>query len=194
MTSPAAFFIADIFERVIDQADRLLFGIQRGQSDTVVSIVEPNGFMLEMAGLAVNPQVRGMGGAFSMNRVTVAALPTNIGSMRRTGHVGMTMDAGHVLVWIALERIGDHLQRHFLAVNHTAAIGVGVALAAEGSGGLHAFIGINIGLPVAIQADRFRGMGGKFLGGRQRVHINNQENGDSGRDYESYAILVSHLS
>jgi len=110
MTSPAVFFGADIIERVIDPTDRLLVGSQSGQFDPVVPIVEPNGFMLEMAGLAVNPQVWGVGGAFSMNRVAIAALPANLGSVRRSGHIGMTMDAGHVLMRVVFKCIPSQLQ------------------------------------------------------------------------------------
>ena len=88
---------------MVDQANRLPVGIHGHQGNPVFRMVQLNNIMLEMAGLAVHPQVRGTGGALSMHRVAIEALPTRLGLVRRSRDIGMAMDARHELMGVVFK-------------------------------------------------------------------------------------------
>ena len=131
MASPAGLFAARIVESVVDQADGLQGGIHMGQLYPVVGFIQPNELVLEMTGLAVNPQMRGMGGAFPVNRVAIAALSPDGSAMRRPCYIGVAMDTGDILMRIVVEGLGGYLQRHILSVNGAATVGTGMAIVAK---------------------------------------------------------------
>jgi len=131
VASPAGLFVARIVESVVDQADGLQGGIHVGQLNPVVGFIKPYDLVLEMAGLAVDPQMRGVGGAFPVNRVAIAALSPDGSAMRRPRHIGMAMDTGDILMRIVVEGLGGHVQRHILSVNGAATVGAGMAIVAK---------------------------------------------------------------
>lgn len=134
MASPAGLFGVRIVESVVDQADGLQGVIYAGQLNPVVGFIQPDELMLEMAGLAVNPQMRSMGGAFPVSRVAIATLSPDGSAMRRPGHIGMAMDTGDILMRIVVERLGGHLQRYIFSVSGAAAVWAGMAIVAKRSG------------------------------------------------------------
>jgi hypothetical protein len=131
MASLAGLFIARIVESVVDQADGLQGGIHVSQLNPVVRFIQPYELMLEMTGLAVNPQMRSVGGAFPVSRVAIATLSPDGCAMRRPRHIGMTMNTGDILMRIAVKGLGGHLQRYILSVNGAAAVGFGMAIVAK---------------------------------------------------------------
>jgi hypothetical protein len=102
-----------------------------GQLYPVVGFIQPNELVLEMTGLAVNPQMRGMGGAFPVNRVAIAALSPDGSAMRRPCYIGVAMDTGDIPMRVVVERLGGNLQGYPRFANGSTAVGAGVTIAAK---------------------------------------------------------------
>ena len=131
MAALAGLHAAGIVEAVVDQADGLQVGIRVGESDPVVRFIQPDDRILEMAGLAVNSQVRSMSCALPVNRVAVAALTSDGRAMRRSRHIGMALDTGNIPMRVVAERLGGNLQGYLCFANGSAAVGAGVTIAAK---------------------------------------------------------------
>jgi len=125
------------------------------QHDAIAGGIEDNVGMCIMTGLTVHPQMGCVGRAFAVNGMTGATLGACIGLVGRTSDICVALYTSHMLMGVALERRFGHCQgnRLFPGSSKTA-LKFAVAADAEHAGCGHAFIGMDVLLPVAIQADQ----------------------------------------
>ena len=138
---------------MIYQTDGLLFLVDMRQLNTVRFLIQPHNVGFEMAGLAVNPQMRRMGRAFTVQPMALGTLRAGLGLMGRSCHIRVAVNAGRILMRGVFEGIRRYLQRYFCSPCLARTIRAGMALAiTKCPGGQHPFIGVDVRLAVAIQA------------------------------------------
>ena len=123
--------------------------------------------MGEMTRLAVDPKVGGTGGFLPVHRVAAGALGPGFRAVGGPGHIGMAVDAGRIPVGGGVQRLAGELQGDGSVRVGADRVWLFVAPEAECLGGGHPFVGVDVGLPVAVQAGRRPGVRGAVRRGFQ---------------------------
>jgi hypothetical protein len=140
---------------VIRKTYRLGFEIDMGQLDMIILRIKLNEFGFKMTGLTIDSQMRRMGRALAMHRMAGPALGPGSAFVGRASHIRVAVNTCRIVMRVILCGAHGHLKRDRLSVYRAATFGLCVASVAKGIGRHHALVGMDIGLSVAIQADRF---------------------------------------
>jgi len=158
----------------------------------VIRFVEANRIGCKMAGLAVHSQMGRMCGGFSVEVMALETHRTGFSAVWGAGNVRVTGDAGDMMMGSFFQRILCYGKGDFSAVDGAFAFRIDVALVAECLRYCNAFIGIDVGLPVAIQADQLPlvlvGILVRCEGSVDHGHNDNDTHGNS----QSYPRFSDH--
>ena len=145
-----------------------------------------------MAGLAVHPQMGRVCCGFSMAFMTLKTNRSGFCTVGGTGNVRMTRDASDMIMGRPFECILFYRQGDYGAVDGAFAIRIHVALTTECLGHGNTFIGIDVGLPVAIQTYQLPLVLSGILSRHERSADHGQKDNGTHGNSQSYPRFSAH--